>query len=44
MNLSWGTVSAESRSERVGVGIPYGCEGDVEATMPLIEKYGLTFG
>jgi quercetin dioxygenase-like cupin family protein len=23
---------------------PYGCEGDIEATMPLVEKYGLTFG
>ncbi len=23
---------------------PYGCEGDMEATMPIIEKYGLTFG
>lgn len=23
---------------------PYGCEGDLEATMPIIEKYGLTFG
>ena len=23
---------------------PYGCQGDLEATMPLIEKYGLTFG
>ena len=23
---------------------PYGCEGDFEATQPIIEKYGLTFG
>jgi quercetin dioxygenase-like cupin family protein len=23
---------------------PYGCEGDMEATMPIIEKHGLTFG
>jgi len=23
---------------------PYGCEGDLEATRPIIEKYGLTFG
>ncbi len=23
---------------------PYGCEGDFEATLPIIEKYGLTFG
>ncbi len=23
---------------------PYGCEGDFEATVPLIERYGLTFG
>ena len=23
---------------------PYGCEGDMEATMPIMEKYGLTFG
>jgi quercetin dioxygenase-like cupin family protein len=23
---------------------PYGCEGDIEATLPIIEKYGLTFG
>ncbi len=23
---------------------PYGCEGDLEATLPIIEKYGLTFG
>ena len=23
---------------------PYGCEGDFEATAPIIEKYGLTFG
>ena len=23
---------------------PYGCEGDFEATVPIIEKYGLTFG
>jgi len=23
---------------------PYGCEGDFEATVPWIEKYGLTFG
>lgn len=22
----------------------YGCEGDFEATLPIIEKYGLTFG
>ncbi len=22
----------------------YGCEGDYEATLPLIERYGLTFG
>jgi hypothetical protein len=23
---------------------PYGCEGDMEATLPIIEKYDLTFG
>lgn len=23
---------------------PYGCEGNIEATMPIIEKYQLTFG
>jgi quercetin dioxygenase-like cupin family protein len=23
---------------------PYGCEGDFEATLPIIEKYDLTFG
>lgn len=23
---------------------PYGCEADAEATMPIVEKYGLTFG
>jgi quercetin dioxygenase-like cupin family protein len=23
---------------------PYGCEGDVEATQPIIDRYGLTFG
>lgn len=23
---------------------PYGCEGDIEATMPIVERYGLTFG
>ncbi len=23
---------------------PYGCEGDYEATVPIIERYGLTFG
>lgn len=23
---------------------PYGCEADLEATAPIIEKYGLTFG
>ena len=23
---------------------PYGCEGDMEATMPIMEKHGLTFG
>ena len=23
---------------------PYGCEGDPEATLPIIERYGLTFG
>ncbi len=23
---------------------PYGCEGDLDATLPLLEKYGLTFG
>ena len=23
---------------------PYGCESDVEATLPIIERYGLTFG
>ena len=23
---------------------PYGCEGDMDATLPIIEKYGLTFG
>ena len=23
---------------------PYGCEGDMDATLPLMEKYGLTFG
>jgi quercetin dioxygenase-like cupin family protein len=23
---------------------PYGCEADIEATHPIIEKYGLTFG
>lgn len=23
---------------------PYGCEGDFEATQPIIDKYGLTFG
>jgi len=23
---------------------PYGCVGDFESTVPLIEKYGLTFG
>jgi quercetin dioxygenase-like cupin family protein len=23
---------------------PYGCEGDFEATAPIIERYGLTFG
>ena len=23
---------------------PYGCEGDIEATMPIMERYGLTFG
>ena len=23
---------------------PYGCEGDIERTMPIIEHYGLTFG
>ncbi len=23
---------------------PYGCEGDEEATRPIIERYGLTFG
>ena len=23
---------------------PYGCEGDMDATVPIIEKYGLTFG
>lgn len=23
---------------------PYGCEGDMEATLPIIDKYGLTFG
>lgn len=22
----------------------YGCEGDMDATMPIIERYGLTFG
>ncbi len=23
---------------------PYGCEGDMDATIPIIERYGLTFG
>ena len=23
---------------------PYGCEADLDRTMPLVEKYGLTFG
>ncbi len=23
---------------------PYGCEGDMDATLPLMEKYGLVFG
>ena len=23
---------------------PYGCEGDMEATVPIMEKHGLTFG
>jgi quercetin dioxygenase-like cupin family protein len=23
---------------------PYGCEGDMAATLPIIERYGLTFG
>jgi len=23
---------------------PYGCEGDMEATLPIMEKHGLTFG
>ena len=23
---------------------PYGCEGDMAATQPILEKYGLTFG
>jgi len=23
---------------------PYGCEGDMEATKPILEKYRLTFG
>ena len=23
---------------------PYGCEGDMDATQPIMEKYGLTFG
>ena len=23
---------------------PYGCEGDLEATLPIIERYGLTLG
>ena len=23
---------------------PYGCEADMEATMPIVEQYGLTFG
>lgn len=23
---------------------PYGCQGDMDATQPLMEKYGLTFG
>ncbi len=23
---------------------PYGCEADMDATLPLMEKYALTFG
>ena len=23
---------------------PYGCAGDMDATLPIIQKYGLTFG
>jgi hypothetical protein len=37
----------DTASEDVDLGpliAPYGCEADMAATMPIIEKYGLTFG
>lgn len=37
----------ETAGEDVDLGpviAPYGCEGDVEATLPIMERYGLTFG
>ncbi|WP_372728305.1 cupin domain-containing protein [Nocardioides sp.] len=37
----------DAAGEDVDVGAlaaPYGCEADLERTLPIIEKYGLTFG
>ena len=36
--------TAEDDIDLVAVVAPFGCEADLEATLPIIERHGLTWG
>lgn len=36
--------TAEDDTDLAAVAAPFGCEADLEATLPIIERHGLTWG